>query len=1361
MKSFTIIVCALLVQNFLFSQTDKIFTVDNALSSSLINAIYQDSHYYLWIATEDGLNKYDGNKFIVYRNIKGNNNSLKNNYVRSLYEDSKGRFWIGCVNGIMLYDRGTDSFTEVPLFNKKKIMETHVSSIIETKAGDIIISTSNDAVLRFDSATSSFHVDLKLLPRLCSHYIVSVFEDSNQNLWIASADNGVNRYNHKTNKIDLFKAPESLGNNQISSINQDVDGNIFIGTLAGGLFMLKPGAVSFVPVPYNGAFTLPIKSLFVDSNNRLLIGTDGQGVKVFNKQRFSIEDFEIQTAAFNFSTTKVHSIMTDRAGNLWFGLFQKGLYLKPKQSNSFNYIGNKSYRNNLIGDNCVMSVFKDLNQALWIGTDHDGLYKVEKSGLAKHFPIKSNTGLILTTIMSIVDQDVHSLWLGSYLDGLMLFNKNTGITTRFANNLAVTKPSSNRVISICKISENVLWVGTNGSGIQQFDIVSKKFVRQLTSDDSGRNKLINNWINCIIKDRNGYIWVGSYGGVNKINLTTGKIQTYIREEGFLLSNIVYSIAVDNNEIMWFGTSDGLTRFDPKTEKSTHYTASNGLSSNVIRSIAVDENENLWLGTNLGLSKFEINSEKFSNYYSFDGLQSNEFTLGAVSKANTGELIFGGVGGVSTFFPSSINYKNDSLRTYLTSINIVDKVVVMGMKSGRHNIIDKSVNNVDRINLSYNDNIFSLEFSTFKFGLSERVYYKYKLEGLNAGWMSTELGVSKITFNNLDYGTYTLKVRAVLNENVSPEKVIFIHIYPPWYLTNIAKFIYFVLLLLVFYFIYKFVSERINHKHELMRREHIEQLNESKLQFFINISHEIRTPMTLILSPLEKLISDNDNPEKQQSYQLMYRNAQRILRLINQLLDLRKIDKGQLFVKMQEVNLVEFIADVMKTFEYQSKKRNIRFTLTHKIKQEAAWIDYNNFDKILVNLLSNAFKFTPENGEISIRLTQLENKNTLGSLKDYFEIIVADNGPGIDEDKLDKVFERFYQIDHVQNNFNFGTGIGLHLTRILVDMHHGTIYARNKTEGEGTEFVVHIPVGRAHLQPNELANSDSLKDVANVKRPELNSIDESMPVFQPMKRKSKSKPTILLVDDEPEIRQYLSQNLADKYLITQAANGREALDMILIEKPDLVISDVMMPEMDGIQLCKKIKSNTNVKHIPVILLTAKTSDDDKAEGYDIGADAYIGKPFNISLLKKRVANILENRDRLEPKMADTKENKELINQVVLKSSDQIIVEKVIAIINKNIDNPELNVEMLAEGIGFSRVHMHRKLKELTNMSARDYIRSIRMKQAENLILGQKLCVSEVAYALGFNNLSHFSTTFRDFYGMSPTDFVKQNTPIKED
>ena len=1340
-----------------FARTGIFYSTDKELSNSLINSIYQDKRNYIWIATEDGLNKFDGVKFTVYKNKKGDPKTLKNNYVRTLFEDTSGRFWIGCINGLMLYNRTQDNFEEVKVYKNGVSIEPHITSIIESNTHQIWITT-DQGILIINSKNDSCHIDSKFSKLLCSNSLLAVLQDSRKDFWILSDDQGLNRYSPTTKKLYSYKSTNKIGSNQTSAICEDHLGNIFVGTLTSGLFKFNRNANRFEQIYYTKSQQgIPIKCLFIDRQKNLLVGTDGMGMKLYNEKKNLLEDVEMQSSLFDFSKMKIHAVLQDNAGNLWTGIFQKGVYFTPHNPNKFSLLGYKSFNKNIIGSSCVMSILKDKDNTVWVGTDNDGIYGVENGGKVKHYS-RTTRSSVSNTIMCIFQDSNHDIWLGSYLNGLSKFNQNNGICTYY-NQISPSIGNnflSNKVICITEDKKKNLWIGTNGAGLYSFDLKSQTYKQHYARDGGHNGKILSDGINCVLNDRDGYIWIGTFRGVCRINPKSNKIVNFTTKGNIMPGSIVYAMTEDHAGNIWIGTTEGLACYNKKKKLSRIYTMVNGLPSNVICGILEDKKGNIWLSTHMGISKMLVEDNKFINYYSFDGLQGNEFSKGAAFHADNDEMFFGGISGISHFYPQKIDDVRKQLKVYLTELYILDVPILKSDKSDKKKkeIISRFISDVDTIHLAYKDNMFSLEFSTFDFGNSERVYYRYKMEGLKSEWMNTGQGVSRINFTNISYGTYKLKVRACIQDNMSPEREYLIIISPPWYLTWWAKAFYFILFLLLGIGITKYILNQIQHKQEMMRREHAEQINEAKLQFFINISHEIRTPMTLIMSPLEKLISENPDKEKQQVYKMMYRNAQRILRLINQLMDIRKIDKGLMFLKFNETDMVGFIDDLMQTFEYQAKKRNVSFVFIHADAALPVWIDQNNFDKVLLNILSNAFKYTPENGEISILLQTGNDSSKTEALQHYFEIVVSDTGIGIDDEKIEKIFERFYQIDNDQTKSNFGTGIGLHLARSLTELQHGKIVARNKKEGQGSEFIIRLPLGNSHLSDLEMGNNvrqTILKTEINLQNAGL--FDESQ-IEETIKIKSKTNYRILLVDDEDEIRQYLKAELSGNYKIFECTNGKDALDFILKEKPHLVISDVMMPDMDGITLCKKIKSNININHIPVILLTAKSTDEDKAEGFETGADAYVVKPFNVGLLKKRVANLIENRVRLEAKPSDSEENKSLIKKIVLRSNDEILSEKILKIINENIADSDLNVEMLANGVGMSRVHMHRKLKELTNQSARDFIRSIRLKQASELLTHKKLTISEVAYAIGFTNLSHFSNSFHEFYGMSPKEYSQQ-------
>jgi len=918
-----------------------------------------------------------------------------------------------------------------------------------------------------------------------------------------------------------------------------------------------------------------------------------------------------------------------------------------------------------------------------------------------------------------------------------------------------------KIFSITEDRHKNLYIATFGSGFYQYNLVTKELKHYESSkDETGdltRNELANDWVNYIFCDSEGMIWLGHYKGISCFNPVNESFINYRKVNTLVEDRVGYVVQEDHAGNIWAGTTDGLYCFNKKTDELTCFTVADGLPNNVICGICEDEEHNMWISTYMGICKYDAKTGRYINYYAGDGLQGNEFTHGAFYKDEAGKVYFGGINGITYFQPSSIESVLKDAKVWITDFSIFNQPVRKNTRSGRHTVIYTSVPDANMFQLAHYDNTFSIVFSTLQYNNPEQISYQYKIEELSNQWLSTEPGVNRVTYNNLLPGKYTFHVRALSHGNLSEIRTVKILITPPWYEMWWAYCIYAFLFGLLVLGIVNYILSRMRHRREIMKREHAEQLNEAKLQFFINISHEIRTPMTLIINPLEKLLAEKKGGEVQKTYLMIYRNAQRILRLINQLMDIRKLDKGQMFMKFRETDMVGFIDDVMLTFDYMARKKKIHFSFEHVMPQLKVWVDMNNFDKILMNIFSNAFKYTPEQGEITVILSTGRDSTRRDPLKEYFEITVTDNGIGLDREKIERIFERFYQIDNDVTKSNFGTGIGLHLSRSLVELHHGIILAENREDAPGSRFIIRIPLGSAHLRTDELEDVEAVITPHTVLvKPEKTDLEEAFEEEEDEESKkagkSKNRMRILIVEDEEEILSYLKEELEGDYRIMTRKNGREAYDTILADTPDLVISDIMMPEMDGLSLCRKIKQNTNVNHVPVILLTAKSKPEDTMEGMATGADAYMVKPFNTELLKSTIANLIANRKLLKSKFSGAQQQEDKVQKLSMKSADEILMSKIMKVINENLSNPDLNVEMLAANVGLSRVHVHRKLKELTNLSARDFIKNIRLQQAAALLKEKKLTVSEVAYATGYTNLSHFSSSFKEVHGMSPKEYM---------
>lgn len=1324
------------------SQTCTLYTTGDYISSSLINDLYQDSEGFIWATTEYGLNSFDGNKFTVFTHSDADSTSICNSYSRVVFEDSRKNFFVGTLTGLTLFNKEENNFRNIPLYINKIIINPHISSITETAGNEIWVSTSNRGIFKLDKnhgrgtcISSIYNAGLKNINTLLSN--------RKGNLWIGSIGKGVFVYNIQHDKLKKIENAE-LRNSNVTSLAISKSGNIYIGTFTNGLFVYKEktGKVEKICDGTN----LQIKSLkFID--DRLHICTDGNGLKVYDKHTKKIHDLYTDNNPVNLKNAKVHTILQDSKGNLWLGIFQKGIIFINNSTGAFKSYGGKGADKSQLGEGCVMSIYKDKEGKTLVGIDSKGLYLLDSQyKVMKHYEPRDTENGLPGAVLSIFKDSEQHIWLGSYSHGICKFDLNTGICE------PIPALKNENVFSITEDHYKNLYISTYGSGLYLYNLKTGK----LTSYTSHHNPdcLPDNWINSLFCDSEGYIWIGHFKGVTCFNPKTKSFVNFTDNNYILKDKMCYSITEDKTKTIWIGTSEGLFSFNKQTGETKKYDTGNGIPADVICSITEDNNGNIWFSTFNGLCKFNKSHNTFTSYYQDDGLQGNEFTRGAFFKSEEGELLFGGTNGITCFYPDHLSNSIPKPELKITDFEIAGKNINTTTKSHGIQIIDKEITKARRFHLSHYDNTFRIMFTTMNFGGTSHIKYKYRIKELDNKWLATRKGENYITFNNLPSGKYTLEVYAI-NRNINSDIYTYeINIAYPWYQTWWAYILFSIPFIILILLIINFIREKIRRKKELIAIQHAREINEAKLQFFINISHEIRTPMTLIINPLEKLISHNTDKETGKAYMMIYRNAQRILRLINQLMDIRKIEKGQMEMKFKETDMVEFINDLMMTFDNATKQKNIQFNFFHEAVKEKAWIDINNFDKVLMNLLSNAFKYTPDNGSISVYLSSGINPEAKEPLKKFIKIQVVDSGIGLDENKKDHIFERFYQISGNGIHNQGGTGVGLHLTRSLVEMHYGMITADNNKDAQGSTFTVIIPQGRKHLRPEQI--DESQEEYIPNNTMELIDIPEKTSEEKPVsKERSKTNFTIIIVDDEKEIQEYLKNELSDEFKIITANNGSEAYEYILKNKVDLIVSDVMMDVMDGFTLCKKIKQNINTNHLPVILLTAKGKAEEQIEGIELGADAYIVKPFNTDVLRSTISGLLHNRSILKNKFSGSQDQKEKIQKIKIKSSDEVLMEKIMNAINKNIADPSFNVEMLAQEVGLSRVHLHRKLKELTNFSTRDFIRNIRMQQAARLFKEKKLSISEVAYAVGFDNLSHFSNTFKETYGVSPTEFVNNN------
>lgn len=1348
-----------------FGQSGKLFTVDKELSNSIINTIYQDRNGVIWIATEDGLDRYDGAKFSTYKHEDGNERSLTDNNVNILFEDSKGHLLIGTMRGLQLHDTATGLFTEIPLnYDDGTNTHSHITRILERKDGEVLIATSGHGIYSVDLGSEKPEATLMDID-LPSLFINHLFEDQQDNLWISTEGKGLFRLEESRKLYKYFSEKENAWN-IITDMCQDIHGNIYAGSMGRGMFIYEKGSDSFLPIPYTDNPNLPINTLYPANQDEIYIGTVGYGIKVYDTRTKRIKESEFNITSFNFNKSEISSIMKDRTGNIWLGINSKGVMLLPAISNEFKYLGYKSQMANPIGSNSIMSICKDHTGILWLGTANDGIYGITAEGeLKKHFEHTDDPHSVPANITSIYEDSDHNLWLGSPLDGMARMEPQTG-KCEYLTLLDHKQNNVKRVFCITEDNDKRLWIGAMGGGLFYKNLNTGTITR-CPAPDSGKeynetvNLLHNRWIACLLHTSNDKLYIGTYDGLGCLDLKTFNYVSTYGVNRLFVGGAIYTLYEDHQGGIWAGTSKGLIQLDEKSKTSKTYTTHDGLPNNVICGIRGDSNHHLWISTNYGITRFSPQNGSFINYYAGDGLQGNEFSKGAAFQDEKDNLIFGGINGITYFNPANITVSIKKPEIRISDFYIHDRVVRKGMNSGSYSIIDAPVTDADRFQLSHKDNSFSIEFSAMEFYNPERIVYTYSIN--DEKWITLQPGINRVSFSDLPAGTYHFKVKAKDYTAFSDTKEIKIIIHPAWYASGWAMFIYTLLAMGIIYIILIQIRHRYRAHQELLQHIHAEQINEAKLQFFINISHEIRTPMSLIISPLQKLIATDKDKERQKSYFTIYRNASRILQLVNQLMDIRKIDKGQMSLIFRETDITTLIGDICTTFAQEANPKHIELQFHPEPEVPNVWIDPLNFDKVILNLLSNAFKFTPEQGKVDVYLRTGTDVAAPKPLQHHLEIMVTDNGIGLDTKEMEHIFERFYQIRNSHNNSNIGTGIGLHLTRSLVELHHGAIHAENNAETDsgqpGCRFIIHLPLGKEHLRPEEMENStdrDSMEKTSiHLSQPlpvELASDEENKP-------KVKSKRYILVVEDDEEIRKYICNELATEYHMIESCNGKEALSILLGKAPDLVISDVMMPEMDGFTLCRKIKQNVNINHIPVILLTAKSSEEDNLEGLSLGADAYIVKPFNIEILRKTAENIIRNREQLRNTFSGQQDQSDKIQKLEVQSPDDKLLKKIMKVINDNISNPNLTVEMITTEVGISRVHLHRKLKELTNQTTRDLIRNVRLQQAAALLASGRHNISEVATLTGFPNATYFSTAFKEMYGVPPTVYMEQNSGAK--
>ena len=1342
------------------AQAPRLYTSADGLANSQINNIYQDSKGFIWISTENGLSRFDGTEFQNFRHNRDKTTSIASNLVQTVFEDSFGNYWIGTSAGLQKFESDYNTFTHIDLQDPEiRDSDQHISDIAEVVIQGhrrIIAASSGHGIYILDPETLSTDriLQAEINSSIPSKFVNCLFKDSRNRLWISGNNEGICVIDLEKGEeinIDEWTKDRTINNQAltVTSFAEDVrSGNIILGTSSQGLLIYDYTGNIIRKAKDESGRSCRIECIMPmpDNGEGFLIGTENEGMKHFSLSDEKMKDTDVPGTSYDISGWKIHCLKEDNQGNIWIGAFQTGLMVIPKSMYGFETVALRSQKQGVADIACVTSIESDLTgNRLWIGTDGSGLYLVDGNGGNRRYTNK-NCGLSNNSIMSVKTDKRGKTWVATYLGGLFCGTAESGFR-QFKDQKEL---KSEQIYCLAYSEEDdIIYIGTHGNGMSVISPSEEKVIRTFADDD-------NKWISNLYIDKSGLVWIGTYNGPMCYDPETGKMLVLNVDEN--LSTIVRSFCETEDGHLWIGTGSGLVRFDRHSGETVCFTENEGLSSNVINDIQEGNDGNLWFSTQYGLNRFNPETNAVKTYYQTDGLQENEFHFRSSFKAGDGKLYFGGIKGVTAFYPDLVDHsKHEVPPVYFSELRVMNEVVSYDPDLEEGNVLDKTITEASCITLPFSSNIFSIRFSVLEYTNPQKIMYAYMIEGFDDGWNIVNGNVRTATYTNLPAGRYRMKVKAYYDGN--PEVFSYretgIRILAPWYGSTLAWIIYMILFSAGIAGIILARKRIIQQKREKEESD----IKELKLKMFTNISHEIRTPLTLVMSPLKRMRESEQDPKQKDLYNLMYRNCLRILRLINQLLDMRKVDNGQMKLHFLSTDVVYFIKDIMNSFENLATSKNIEFKLVSAEAASNLWIDQGNFDKIIFNILSNAFKHTPDNGRITVRTSRpIKNEKVLqDNIKEYIEFTIENSGKSVEESHLDRLFDRFFQVDI--RDAKEGSGVGLNLAKMLVELHHGDIRAYN-TES-GMAFSIRIPVGCEHLSDEEMTRPTNHIELYT-KMSEHNSIEDvtyTRKEDEESCKQTKTKKTIVLIDDDSEMRAYLKLELQSVYNVETFASAKEAWSKISTGIPDAVVTDLMMGDTDGAELCSKIKKNPGTNHIPVLILTSSSDERNIQRCMDSGADRFFTKPISLEILKSAIANAIYTRDAIKNKFS--KEIDYRYNELEMADSGNQLIDKVIRIIRDNIDNTGFGVEDLSKEIGMSRVHLNRKLKEHLNISPSNLIRSIRLKQAAFLLINNKVNISEVAYKVGFSTHSYFSNSFHDFFGMTPKEFVAKYMDCKDE
>lgn len=1358
-----------IAEQYKFSLID----INNGLSHDQVKYFLKDSRGYLWIGTAAGLNRYDGYKLKVFKYDSNDSSSVVGNNITKLFEGPEGRIWVQTTMGSSVYDPKTEKFcNKLDVFLKRYKLPSgaSVEDIVKDKEGNFWFISSGQGITRYNPTT---HRSVTLRHStsgrgsISSNHVSAIGQSSDGNLWVVHQNGVFEKLDGKTLKVvtrndKIYKKAYRKLFNYALTVDSDNDLWIYSPDNPVGVFFYQSATGSLSHLHKNSAQLQLSNNLargIVESEKEIIwIGTDHGGINVVDKKNFTVHyinhNDEVEKSLAHNS---INALYKDDEGIVWIGTFKKGVNYYHKNIIRFPHFKHQASIKESLPYDDINKFVEDEKGNLWIGTNGGGLLYLDRAtGTFSRYRHEADNANSLSSdiIVSLLIDKNKQLWIGTYLGGLNRFDGKNFIHYKNDPNNPRSL-SDDSVWELFEDSKGNLWIGTLHGGLELFDPKTNGFRHSRVNE--GEFPIHCDYLSSITEDNRGNIWVGGGFGIDVLNKETGK-STYFSHDPknpkSLISNNIMSIHRDKNNNIWIGTTEGLDLYDESKNTFHHFTVEDGLPSNTIVSILEDDKNNLWLSTSNGLSNVILNSKKenngklvvnFRNYDERDGLQGKAFNENAACRTSRGELIFGGSNGFNLFYPNSLEKNEKAPKVVLSDLQLFNKSIEIGKETNGRTILANALSETEHITLKPDENAFSIEFAALNFFHPEKNIYKYKLEGFDKKWHTATDGIRKVTYTNLDPGEYIFRVIASNNDGVwnNEGTSLKITVLAPFWRTRLAYALYVLFAIGILIIIRKVELQkaRMSFLLEQERREsrHMHELDLMKIRFFTNVSHEFRTPLTLILAPIEKLLKSTNDPDQQKQFEMINRNAKRLLNLVNQLLDFRKLEVEDVKLYLSEGNIVKFIRESVNSFTDLSEKKNITLSFSSASEELQASFDMDKLGKILFNLLSNAFKFTPENGRIEVNVNCFENDSSSDGIK-LVEIKVKDTGIGIPKEKHEKIFERFFTSETPNSVINQGSGIGLAITKEFVKIHGGMITVDSEPE-RGSCFTVTLPV--------KVVASPTVAKPVKEPEEELVVVNKHEKPFSA--KGFDSVPVVLLVEDNEDFRLYLKDSLGVHFSIIEAKNGQEGWQKALACMPDLIVSDLMMPELNGIDFCKKIKKDQRTTHIPFVLLTAHKAEEIKLKGLDIGANDFISKPFNFELLLSRLKNLITQRQLLQK--AYGKKISVETSKTDIVSLDDKLIQNAIKVVEKNLSDPEFSVEILSKELGMSRVHLYKKMVALTGTSPVEFIRKIRLQRAVQLLDESQLTVAEVAYQVGFNNRKYFTKYFKEEYKVLPSMYLE--------